>query len=560
MVHQLLSGSEESAPEGHKRGPEDCRLPAPNTGRTTQFTLIPWYSAYTLDQECKDNPGMRNNEWHIEPQISQRGDQPEMLKESESDENIIKRNQAISSDYAETGYDRGHLNPNSFQCSDGRVATFTLTNAAPMDPCFNRIYWKDSESNLRKILLEQLEEDNFKANVYLVTGTVPDQNSRIPQESQRVTVPSHIWTAVCYEYDYDENYDEKSFSFGYIGKNQPDTSIIPMSIVDLNTELRERYASSVPIKIFVDDCFTGNIKSRKTKRKFLNKLSEKQRLKVTPEVKNTLNTLKSVYDSSPSKRMKVTQMSATLSIDSLDIYSTMVEKLKKMESACLLTTATKSIFPADKSDLRKRDVSVQSESVECEIVPEKSVAGWQTAADGSPCQSVSDSSLGCNCITESENKPCCSSPCLYRQERKGYWCYSGQSLIQCSPQYSLITFDGERCKDKHPCATYGYDYYWCEKASGSWDYCSPPLWKTKAKDGKYCRNNHACAKYGERKPYCYTDYDNNDKPCCISDDCFSAVNGKTCKSDHPCGYHDYEYLWCKTTDGSWDYCCTNCRY
>ncbi|XP_058233323.1 endonuclease domain-containing 1 protein-like [Hemibagrus wyckioides] len=522
---------------------------------------IPLYSAYMLDHKCTTNQGVTTFPWHIEPQISNINE-PKMVRESESDKNSIKRNQAISSDYAETGYDRGHLNPKSFQCSEGREATFTLTNVAPMDACFNRIYWKNCESNLRKILMDQLKKDNYLANVYLVTGTVLDQNLRIPQsensqESQRVTVPSHIWTAVCYKHNFD---DKKSFSFGYIGKNEPETSIIPMSIVDLNSKLNKLYSfKPVRIKIFVNDCFTGSFKSKETEKMFLNKLSEKQRLKVTPEVKNTYLAVKRLIDSgSLLTNLQVIWMSARLKIGSLPTYFTMVEELKNMESACLITTAKKSIFPAEESDLRKRDVFEQSESVECQVVPEKSVAGWQTAADGSPCQSVSDSSLGCNCITENKkNKPCCSSPCLYQQEQKGYWCYSGQSLIQCSPQYSLITFKGERCNDNHPCATYGYDYYWCQKASGSWDYCSPPLWRSKAKDGKYCRNNHACAKYGKSDPYCYTD-DNKKKACCISDDCFSAVNGKTCKSDNPCGYHGYKYLWCYTTDGNWDYCCTNC--
>ncbi|MCI4374918.1 hypothetical protein PGIGA_G00011820 [Pangasianodon gigas] len=525
---------------------------------------IPLYSAYTLDPECSNNPGRANSPWHIEPQLSNSNQPESMVLESESDKNIIKKNQAISSDYAETGYDRGHLNPNSFQCSDGRDATFTLTNVAPMDACFNRIYWKNSESNLRTLLKDQLkmdedqDQDQDQATVYIVTGTVPDQNSRIPVESQRVTVPSHIWTAVCYEHSFD---NAKSFSFGYIGRNQPETIIRPVSVSQLNTELSQLYSSSVSIQIFVGDCFTGNARSKQAVKTFLNKLPENQRHKMPSDVQNTYLAVKRVIDSDsggPSAKYRVTGMTATLGIDSFQTFSTVVEEMKNVESACLITTAknSKSIFS---EDLKKRDVLEQSDSVECQVVPEKSVAGWQTAADGSQCQSVLVSSDKCSCTTESDTKLCCSSPCLYQQDRKSYWCYSGQRLIQCSPQYSLITYKGERCKDNHPCATYGYDYYWCRKISGSWDYCSPPLWQSKAKDGKYCRDNHACAKYGQSEPWCYTD-DDKKKPCCTSDDCFSAVKVKTCNSDHPCGYHDYGYLWCHTTDGSWDYCCKNCSY
>ncbi|KAI5106912.1 hypothetical protein C0J45_2550, partial [Silurus meridionalis] len=520
---------------------------------------IPLYSAYTLDPKCLTTDQQRSTfPWHIEPQVIE----PYMDLESDFNKNIIKRKQAISNDYSATGYDRGHLNPNSFQCD--RQATFTLTNVAPMDACFNRIQWKNSESSLRRLLMDQLKEDK-DAVVYLVTGTVPNPNSTIPkrensEDSQRVTVPSHIWTAVCYKHN---TKDEKSFSFGYIGKNQPEISIIPMSVSNLNTKLSELYSSSsqVSIKIFVDDCFAGNVKSENAVKMFVTKLPEYQRLQMTTDVLNTFNAGKRVSDSNiDSPQYEVTGISTKIRSNSLHSYSTMAEEMKNMGSACLITTAKKRMFNAEKSELRKRDVSERSESVDCQLVPEKSVAGWQTAADGSLCQKVSDTSFGCKCTTKSDTRPCCSSPCLYRKEQKSYLCYSGPRLIQCSPQYSLITYKGERCKDNYPCATYGYDYYWCWKDSGSWDYCSPPLWQSKAKDGNYCRNNHACAKYGKSKPYCYTDYDNDEKPCCISDDCFSAVNGKICKPHYPCGYHGHKYLWCYTTDDSWDYCCKNCGH
>ncbi|XP_027011684.2 uncharacterized protein si:ch211-165i18.2 [Tachysurus fulvidraco] len=524
---------------------------------------IPLYSAYKfgLNQESSANAGKTTSQWHIEPQISNINE-ARMVRENESDKNIIKENQAISSDYEGTGYDRGHLNPNSFQYDDAHVATFTLTNAAPMDACFNRIYWKNCERNLRNFLTDQLRKDKDNADVYLVTGTVPHPNFKIPQtgnpsESQRVTVPSHIWTAVCYAHKFD---NEKSFSFGYIVQNKPESSIILKSISDLNTELSELYSSShMSIKIFVDDCFSGNFESENAVKMFQMKLLVKPEYpELIKEVQKNFHTVKRVIDrvsdSRPTK-FNLIGLSATLSTDSLHSFSIMVEDLKYMESACLITRAPNNIVPA--SELRKGNVLKQSESIECQVVPEKSVAGYQTAVDGSHCQSVSDSSSGCICTTEGKSKSCCSTPCLYRQDRKDYWCYSGQTLIKCLPQYSLITYKGERCKDNYPCATYGYDYYWCSKVSGSWDYCSPPLWKSKASDGKYCRNNHACAKYGKSNPYCYTD-DNDKKECCISDDCFSAVNDKKCKSNHPCGYYGNSYLWCYTTDGNWDYCCTFC--
>ncbi|XDV39461.1 hypothetical protein PO909_008707 [Leuciscus waleckii] len=350
----------------------------------------------------------------------------------ELDKDRIKRSRAMSSDYSFTGYDRGHLNPSSFNCGDGRTATFTLTNAAPMVSCFNRGHWKNWELTLRRFLLNQLSSDGASATAYIVTGTVPNATLRIPQkksseEPERVTVPSHVWTAVCYKHHTD---DSKSFSFGYMAENQPEQSgINPMSVSDLEYQLSTLYGqlsgTQQTVSIFEDACFGDNNKLDMVKEKF------KTKIHMSTAVQTTYRGVKRVIGS--------------------------------------------------------------------------------------------------------------------------------QTLIECSPRYSLVTANGERCKDDHPCAKYGYDYYWCYTVSGSWDYCSPPLRGTKAANGKYCRSDRACAKYGSSYMWCYTDDKGNYDKCCTSDDCRSAVNGQTCRSDHKCGYHGYSYLWCYTDyRNNWDYCCKDC--
>ncbi|RXN03989.1 endonuclease domain-containing 1 -like protein [Labeo rohita] len=103
---------------------------------------IPLYGAYRFDPACFTD-SERPSYWHLEPQLSKPEEQSlySMVRENQRSKNAYKENQAISDDYSETGYDRAHLNPNSFQCSEGRRSTFTLTNAAPMDACFNRNQW-----------------------------------------------------------------------------------------------------------------------------------------------------------------------------------------------------------------------------------------------------------------------------------------------------------------------------------------------------------------------------------------------------------------------------------
>ncbi|XP_072523991.1 uncharacterized protein [Salminus brasiliensis] len=503
----------------------------------SEYHRIPVYSAYIFKPGCNNTQG-RHSKFFIEPQLSGY-DEEKMSPEHEFDVDEIKKNQAINSYYSYTGYDHGHLAPRSFQCGDSRDATFTLTNAAPMDACFNRAHWRQWEDKLKSILIEELQFSTA-ATPYLVTGTVPQPNHKIPQkeekdegeqkEVEKVTVPSHVWTALCFVHPTD---DSKSFSLGYIGPNQPDSLIRVMSVQDMESELGLLYESKL-FSIFADDCFSSNQKSQE-KISYLTKqvqLPSTQRLQMATDLLNTYETAINYNADQPGssrKRFKVTEMTITQSFDNIKNYFQEVEKMKYvMESTCLLTKIGR-----EHSGVQRRSVSGESEAVECQLVPEKSrIAG------------------------KSENY--CTSPCLYQQDKDSYWCYYGQTQVQCSPLYSSITYNGKKCKPNHLCGTYGYEYYWCYTEPDSWDYCSPPIWQSKAKNGHYCRTNHACDKYGKSSNWCYTSDSNTQQNCCTQDDCFSAIDGKTCKPEYPCGFYGKSYMWCYTTDDSWDYCCKNC--
>uniref|UniRef100_A0A671PKD7 Uncharacterized LOC107704184 n=1 Tax=Sinocyclocheilus anshuiensis TaxID=1608454 RepID=A0A671PKD7_9TELE len=513
---------------------------------------IPLYSAYKLDARCLGDTE-RKDIWHLEPQVTM-----SLIQKT------FFRNQPISSYYRGTGYDRGHLNPSCFQCGDGRKATFTLTNAAPMDACFNRKHWRNWERTLKGYLIKKLLR-YFESTTFIVTGTVPDPNVWIPQretskDPERVSVPSHVWTAVCYKR---YRNDSKSLSFGFIGRNQqkePDIRL--MSVSDLNDQLSRLYSelSRTPqsIKIFADDCFGDNNKLTKVMEVFpkLINLQVNKADQMSSGMRDTYLAVKRTFssDGTPEKKVNVNENTGKMSFDSMSTYYKVAEDVNVFTgSTCLITYAKPQVRKMD-DERRKREVSAGPDAVECQLVPEKQ----KTAADGSRCSSVTESDDSCQCNTGGETKPCCSSPCFI-DKSSSYWCYSGQTLEWCSPPYSLITYNGKRCLDDHPCATYGEDYYWCW-TSKSWDYCSPPLKYSKTKKGTYCRSNHACAKYGYRHTWCYTDDKGNYDKCCTSDDCYSTVNDQTCRSNHLCGYHDKAYLWCYTDrEGNWDYCCTNCR-
>ncbi len=422
-----------------------------------------------------------------------------MVRENQNNQNLYEESQAISRDYSGTGYDRGHLNPNSFQCGEGRTATFTLTNAAPMIPRFNQKHWKNWERTLRSYLIKKLIMDIGLATAFIVTGTVPDPNVQIPQDHKRVTVPSHIWTAVCYKHHI---HDAKSISFGYIGRNQQEESdICLMSVSELNNELRSHFRTIQPIEIFADDCFSNN------NNEFVEVQSVfKNRINLTVrQADQTSSGLQDTY--LPVKRsFSSDRTPGKIAFDSMSTFYSLAEELKVFAGSACLITYVKHKFVHN--ELRKREVSTGPDAVECQLVPENQ----KTAADGSLCSSVYESGYSCQCNTGAETKPCCSSPCLYQDDLKIYMCYSDQKLIECSPPYSRITVNGKKCLDDYPCATYGKDYYWC-KTANSWDYCSPPLRNSKTINGQYCRINYACAKYGYGYTWCYTDDEDNWNYC-----------------------------------------------
>ncbi|XP_050960285.1 endonuclease domain-containing 1 protein-like, partial [Labeo rohita] len=344
---------------------------------------IPLYTAYLFNANCLSIAGRREN-WHAEPRIPQ----PRSTIENIFFENytmVCKENQAISSNYSDTGYDRGYLYP-SFQYSEEQKATFSPTNAVPMDACFNGIHWKNYEKVLRTFLLlkysssdlerkrmdepdEEFSMNNI-ATVYIVTGTVPSANEQIPyrgtsKDPERVTVPSHIWTAVCYK---DRFNDAKSFSFGYIGNNLPDGRITPMLIPDLEKRLSELYrvVSKSPrsINIFAD-CF-----SKKTNlgevlyfQKLIN-LQLSRAVQSRSDIQNMIKTVKRALrtDTKFTDNFKVTKMTAELAFDSMSSYRNVTEDLKRATgSSCLITYVSPQ--KEGMNERRKRGVSEFSDAV-----------------------------------------------------------------------------------------------------------------------------------------------------------------------------------------------------
>lgn len=100
---------------------------------------------------------------------------------------------ALSDDYTNTGFDRGHLLP----AADMKVSqkamqeTFYMSNISPQLPEFNRKIWKKLEKKVREFVKD-------KGSLYVITGPVLekglptiDKNVSIPQMYYKILVHKH---------------------------------------------------------------------------------------------------------------------------------------------------------------------------------------------------------------------------------------------------------------------------------------------------------------------------------------------------------------------------------
>src|SRR3954451_4592204 len=93
------------------------------------------------------------------------------------------------SDYARSGYDRGHMSPSGDMATPkARYQSFSLANMIPQNPCNNEVLWEGIESAVRDLA-------SSKGEIYVVTGPIYE-GTDIPFLNGRVGVPSRVYKAV----------------------------------------------------------------------------------------------------------------------------------------------------------------------------------------------------------------------------------------------------------------------------------------------------------------------------------------------------------------------------
>lgn len=107
-----------------------------------------------------------------------------------ADPRLAPGTRAELSDYAGTGFDRGHMAPAADQPNREAMAqSFVLSNIVPQDPTNNRKIWSKIESDVRKFARRA------RGAVYVISGPLYRGQTRTIGRNQ-VWVPTHLFKLV----------------------------------------------------------------------------------------------------------------------------------------------------------------------------------------------------------------------------------------------------------------------------------------------------------------------------------------------------------------------------
>ncbi|KAJ8284418.1 hypothetical protein COCON_G00032680 [Conger conger] len=225
----------------------------------------PCYSAYIFSSPAGKRP---KDHWKYEPQLAYPKADGNMVlfREGKVDPNIVE-SQAVQTDYINSSYTHGHLNPNlHHQDQETRSSTFTLTNVVPQKSGSNGGPWASLERNVSNLLKKYCKD-----KAYIVTGAMPYQTERWLKE-HRVAIPEYLWSAYCCP-NYTkppENLRHLFPTFAAIGRNDPNSTekIVPidrgkkkqfwgydvrtMPLDTLEIYLRDRFGTFV--SVFYNQC------------------------------------------------------------------------------------------------------------------------------------------------------------------------------------------------------------------------------------------------------------------------------------------------------------------
>ncbi|XP_054125766.1 endonuclease domain-containing 1 protein [Melozone crissalis] len=183
---------------------------------------IPLYSAFKFTKSARSG----KEKWLVEPQIDDpENDLHEMVREADIRGTVanLGANQALTSDYVGSGYERGLLNPSLLNEKDFQVATYTLTNAVPLSPALSKSWHRDIGKVVEQALVPHCSEMD---HLYLLAGAVPSSI----KVKDKVSVPESLWLAACCD-------ASEGWSLGLVKKTNDENSLADLTVRDLEKQL-----------------------------------------------------------------------------------------------------------------------------------------------------------------------------------------------------------------------------------------------------------------------------------------------------------------------------------
>jgi endonuclease G, mitochondrial len=131
---------------------------------------------------------------------------------------------ALPSDYAKSGYDKGHLCPAADMKWDSEAMdeTFYMSNMSPQEPGFNRGIWKKLEEQVREWAVELKK-------IYVVTGLILSDDLPTIGKANAVSVPRYLYKIVL-QYD-----DDERKAIAFLLPNEPSSSTLTDYIVPIDS-------------------------------------------------------------------------------------------------------------------------------------------------------------------------------------------------------------------------------------------------------------------------------------------------------------------------------------
>ena len=400
------------------------------------------------------------------------------------------------------------------------------------------------------------------AQRFFVTGAVP-KNRMIPNEEHdvesdrareynRVSVPSHMWTAACCDSSGAVVADRaKGFSFAYYGENKPDSLVTVSTVRDLNTALLRLYqqessGSTHQVTIFDDDCNENSQNSQKAR--------SEMNVPVNREISNSLEGLRTVFPSTVHAKKRKNQA----------IINAMDAKKTRVSSATwgLLDTDIAMFLKRDEVNEMRRELGAFGLSLvllwttHTKITSGKRYVNVEhdkilkssnhsVAYDNKNVASGNKHKQGIRFANRHAelSKPRPENNSHVNEDEDGYNVADKDvyQVVLEALNDGAITIGGDRCRQGTKCDYQGESYKWCYiDWNDNWERCC--LTKCQKKSSK-------------DYPVCEV-YPGVDYACSIRSSMI-AVNGHHCLQDHPCGLHDKNYYWCYTDvkGEKWDYCC-----